>query len=282
MNDPSKPMFWRDSHMPYVELRMVEDARKVCYAQHSHTQWSLGAIIVGNSTFIYRSDLYKVGAGTLVIINPDWVHACNPIDNQPWGYLMLYIDINWLTDLRYEAGLLDTPCWQDISTAFLSDPEWYEGYCRMVECLLRPNSGLLEKQAVLVEYLTALMYELADQVSLPKPPDNLQVLVAYLKEHVAEVSLDTLCERSGYSPGHLIRIFKHYFGLTPHAYLTNYRIQCGQQALKRGKPIAEIALNIGFADQSHFQRTFKKLMAATPKQYRLSLLNQQINTTSGK
>lgn len=285
MNDPSKPLFWRDSRMPYVELRMVGDGREVCYAPHSHTQWSLGAIIEGKSTFFYRGDQYQVSAGTLVIMNPDWIHACNPIDNQPWGYLMLYIDISWLTDLRYEAGLLDTPCWQDISTAILSAPEWYAGYCRMAECLLRSDSELLEKQTVVVEYLTALMTKLADQVAepLPKPPDNLQVLAAYLKEHAAvDVSLDTLCERSGYSPGHLIRTFKYYFGFTPHAYLINYRIQRGQQDLKCGKPIVETALNTGFADQPHFQRTFKKLMAATPKQYRLSLLNQQIDTTGGK
>jgi AraC-like DNA-binding protein len=97
-----------------------------------------------------------------------------------------------------------------------------------------------------------------------------------------EVSLDTLCEQSGYSPGHLIRSFKHYFGFTPHAYLINYRIQYGQQELKRGRPIAETAVNSGFADQPHFQRTFKKLLAATPKQYQRSLLNQQIDTAGGK
>lgn len=74
----------------------------------------------------------------------------------------------------------------------------------------------------------------------------------------------------------------NHFGFTPHAYLINYRIQRGQRELKHGKPIAETALNVGFADQPHFQRTFKKLLAATPKQYRQSLLNQQIDTAGGK
>ena len=285
MNNPGKPMFWRDVRMPYVELRRVGDGRKVCYAPHSHSQWSLGAITEGNSTFFYRGDRFEVGAGTLVMMNPNWVHACNPLGNQPWGYLMLYIDTDWLTNLRYEAGLLDTACWQDISTAIISDPEWYAGYCRMAECLLDPNNELLEKQTVVVEYLSALMCELADQVAapLPKAPDKLQALADYLEEHSAvEVSLDTLCERSGYSPGHLIRAFKHYYGFTPHAYLINYRVQRGQQELKCGKPIAEAALSTGFADQPHFQRTFKRLLAATPKQYRESLLNQQINTAEGK
>jgi AraC-like DNA-binding protein len=285
MNGQSNPMFWRDSRMPYIELRRVEDGREVCYAPHSHSQWSLGAITEGHSTFIYKNDQFKVSTGTLVLMNPDWVHACNPIDNQAWGYLMLYVDTEWLTKLRYEAGLLDTPCWQDISKAIITDHEWYAGYCHMAECLQSPDRELLEKQTVVVEYLTSLMYELEGHTAeLPsKVPENLQALAAYLKENVTmAVSLDTLCRRSGYSPGHLIRSFKHHFGLTPHAYLINYRIQRGQQDLKHGKRIAETALNNGFADQPHFQRTFKRLLAATPKQYRQALLNQQIETTGGE
>ncbi|WP_340148164.1 helix-turn-helix domain-containing protein [Billgrantia lactosivorans] len=94
-------------------------------------------------------------------------------------------------------------------------------------------------------------------------------MAAYLDAHASEeISLDDLCERSGYSPGHLIRAFKQHFGFTPHAYLINRRIQLGQRDLKRGTPIAEAALNAGFADQPHFQRTFKRLVAATPNQYR--------------
>ncbi len=285
MPQPNNPLFWRDSRMPHVELRKVDDGRTVCYAPHSHTHWSLGAITEGESTFRYRNDQYRISAGNLVLMNPEWVHACNPIDNQPWAYLMLYVDTGWLTDLRYAAGLLTTPRWQDISTAVINDPTWYEGYCRMAACLLDPQRDLLDKQTVVVEYLSALMHELAGQPAqpLPRAPDILQALAAYLDEHATqEISLDTLCNRSGYSPGHLIRVFKQHFGLTPHAYLINRRIQLGQRELKQGTPIAETALNVGFTDQPHFQRTFKRLVAATPDQYRRTLLNQQVQTTGGE
>ncbi|MNH34664.1 Virulence regulon transcriptional activator VirF [compost metagenome] len=55
--------------------------------------------------------------------------------------------------------------------------------------------------------------------------------------------------------------------MTPHAYLVNRRIQFGHRLLKRGYPIAAAASESGFADQAHFQRTFKQLLAATPGQY---------------
>lgn len=277
MTDPRPPLFWRDPRMPQVELRKVEDGREVCYALHSHTQWSLGAITAGESTFRYRDDRYHVNAGTLVMMNPDWAHACNPIDNRPWAYLMLYVDADWLTELRYQAGLLEAPRWQDIATAVIPDPEWYEGYCRMAACLLDPRRDLLDKQTLVVEYLSALMHELAGQPTQPLPmaPATLQELAAYLDEHAVEdLSLDALCQRTGYSPGHLIRAFRQHFGFTPHAYLINRRIQLGQRELKGGTPIAEAALNAGFADQPHFQRTFKRLVAATPNQYRQPSLEQ--------
>lgn len=285
MPTPSKPLFWRDARIPHVELRKVGDGRQVCYAPHSHTQWSLGAITGGQSTFQYRSDHYRIHVGDLVLMNPEWVHACNPIGNQPWAYLMLYVDAGWLTDLRYQAGLLQEPQWQDISTATVSDPTWYERYCRMAECLLDTQRDLLDKQTEVVEFLSDLMHELAKQpvVQEPKAPQALEALARYLDSHAAEeVSLDTLCDISGYSAGHLIRSFRQYFGLTPHAYLVNRRVQLGRRDLQNGTPIAEAALKAGFADQPHFQRAFKRLMAATPNQYRRSSPNQKVQATGSK
>ena len=59
--------------------------------------------------------------------------------------------------------------------------------------------------------------------------------------------------------------------MTPYAYLINKRIQYSQQQLKDGASISTVALDTGFADQAHFQRTFKRLVAATPNEYRYSL-----------
>ncbi|MCR8915485.1 AraC family transcriptional regulator [Marinobacter panjinensis] len=281
----SKPIFWRDARIPHVELRKVGDGRQVCYAPHSHTQWSIGAITGGKSTFQYRNDHYRVCGGDLVLMNPEWVHACNPIDNEPWAYLMLYVDTGWLTDLRFQAGLLQEPRWQDISTATMTDPFWYERYCRMADCLLDTQRDLLDKQTEVVEFLSDLMHELASQpvVQEVKAPRALEALARYLDVHAAEdVSLDTLCGISGYSAGHLIRAFRQYFGLTPHAYLVNRRVQLGRRDLKNGTPIAEAALNAGFADQPHFQRAFKRMMAATPNQYRRPSPDHEIQATGGE
>lgn len=278
MSIPSDPIFWRDARMPHTELRSVADGRKVCYDLHSHTWWSLGAITQGQSTFIYRSDCYLVQEGDLVLMNPEWPHACNPIENKPWAYLMLYVDLTWLTQLRYETGALssvdesDQPYWQDINSAVITDARFYQGLCTLANCLLDPKKELLDKQTQVVEYLSEFMQSLVKEQTptYAKIPLAMTALVSYLNEHCTEeLSLDNLCTLSGYSPSHLIRTFKQHFGMTPHAYIVNRRIQYSQQQLKQGISISATALEAGFADQAHFQRTFKRLVAATPNQYRL-------------
>ncbi len=268
-------VFWRDARMPHVELRKVADGRKVCYALHSHTQWSLGAITKGQSTFIYRHERYLVKKGDLVLMNPEWAHACNPIDDKPWAYFMLYVDSAWLAKLRYALDLQNGLQWQDINSAVITETSFYEGFCAMAECLLDSKRELLDKQIQVVEYLSFLMQSLHCQSEQPylKTLSTIKTLADYLHQHCTEeLSLDDLCLLTGYSPSHLIRTFKQHFGMTPYAYLINKRIQCSQQQLKNGTAISTIALDTGFADQAHFQRTFKRLVAATPDEYRRSLV----------
>lgn len=271
------PIFWRDEHMPHVELRKIMDARQVCYAPHSHAHWSLGAVTAGVSTFLYRDASHQISAGDLVMMNPHWVHACNPVADQPWAYLMLYVDSCWLSELRYQLGLLPSLEWQDIATAVIRQPLLYTQFCEMADCLLDEQGTIDHKQQALTAYLTTLMIELAEEPPLAQPPTPrlLAQVAHYLREHCArDISLDDLSQQTGYSAGHLIRSFKQHYGLTPHAYLINQRIQLGQAALRQGQPIVEAALTAGFNDQPHFQRTFKRLVAATPNQYRAPLFKK--------
>lgn len=77
---------------------------------------------------------------------------------------------------------------------------------------------------------------------------------------------------AGLTPSHFVRSFSRHYGMTPHAYLLNQRIRHARTLLKRGEPLAEVALASGFADQAHFQRQFKRRVAATPGHYRTQLI----------
>ncbi|WP_252097539.1 AraC family transcriptional regulator [Pseudoalteromonas sp. NBT06-2] len=85
-------------------------------------------------------------------------------------------------------------------------------------------------------------------------------------------SLDELMQESGLSRFHLIRSFKQTYGLSPHAYQLDERIKQAKNLLKSGYSILDTSHLLGFADQSHLQRNFKKRLAVTPKQYQAFFL----------
>ncbi len=267
------PHFWRDPALPHVELRVVSDGRQACYAPHSHAEWSIGAITEGESLFVRGDETCTVQVGDLVFINPHQVHACNPVEGQPWGYLMLYLDADWLCVLRQALGLAAASGpWQDLAPEALRAPEHFQAFLALADGLCDPARSSQAKDQHLRTFLSALLPQLAAAPRRPALPDALHRLANYLDRHCADnPALSELCQQAGMSPGHLIRSFKRYFAVTPHAYLINRRVQRGQQALRQGLPIAQAALEGGFADQPHFQRQFKRLLAATPRQYRQGL-----------
>ncbi|QUY49641.1 AraC family transcriptional regulator [Serratia plymuthica] len=262
------PQFWRDPQLPFVEARAIADGRKVCYAPHSHEIFSIGTITDGTSTYSNGSRQLQVSAGDVVIINPQQVHACNPIGDQRWSYIMFYIDTAWLGELQREiagGGSGFIPFKEVLSR----DPLLFNGLNRLYELLVDPQCCHLEKHIALVEYFTDLQIRLGEA----HPPavathPRLEAAAAFISQHCTRpLTLEAICRAAALSPSYLIRAFKQHYGMTPHAYLVNRRIQFGHRLLKRGYPIAAAASESGFADQAHFQRTFKQLLAATPGQY---------------
>lgn len=72
---------------------------------------------------------------------------------------------------------------------------------------------------------------------------------------------------------HYIRRFRKIAGLTPNRFRIQNRIRKAQQMLRRGMPITETALGVGFYDQSHFNKYFKRIVGVSPKEYISSLRN---------
>ena len=77
------------------------------------------------------------------------------------------------------------------------------------------------------------------------------------------MSGSALAYAAGISPFHLIRLFSKQLGVTPHAYQISIRIQRAKELLRGRSPVAEIALQTGFYDQSQFTKVFKSHVGVT-------------------
>jgi AraC family transcriptional regulator len=85
------------------------------------------------------------------------------------------------------------------------------------------------------------------------------------------LSLSDIAAAAHLSPFHLSRIFKKATGVSPHQYLLQVRVNSARSLLAAGaggRSLAEVAAAVGFADQSHLTRHFKRMLGVTPKQMR--------------
>jgi AraC-like DNA-binding protein len=90
----------------------------------------------------------------------------------------------------------------------------------------------------------------------------------FLVAHLADdIRLDELARRASANKFVLVRDFRRRFGVTPHAYQVRLRIEKARELIARHVPLAVVASTVGFADQSHLGRHFKRIVGVTPGQY---------------
>jgi AraC family transcriptional regulator len=116
-----------------------------------------------------------------------------------------------------------------------------------------------------------------------RPPDSadgvlprrkLHTIIEYIMENLGGSSptLEQMASIADLSPYHFARQFKAATGLAPHQYVIARRVERAQQLLRGDGELglAEVALNVGFAHQSHFSFHFKRIVGVTPGQFRIS------------
>jgi AraC family transcriptional regulator len=97
----------------------------------------------------------------------------------------------------------------------------------------------------------------------------LSAVVELLHERAPHVpSLGELAEEAGVHPGHLARAFRQAFGVTVCEYSRSLRLDWSAARLEGDAPLAQVAFEAGFADQSHFTRAFRRHLGVTPGRYR--------------
>jgi AraC family transcriptional regulator len=101
------------------------------------------------------------------------------------------------------------------------------------------------------------------------PRYKLQQVIVYIDEHLAErLSLETIAQQIGISQFYFCHLFKQSMGVSPYQYLLQQRIERAKHLLLQTSPnIADIALAVGFSNQSHFTRQFKQVVGITPKRF---------------
>jgi AraC family transcriptional regulator len=105
------------------------------------------------------------------------------------------------------------------------------------------------------------------------PRYKLRQVMEFIEAHLdRSIVLEHLAAAAGVSPFHFHRQFKKSTSLTPRQYILHKRIERAKALLSESPlPLAEVAAQVGFADQSHFTTAFRLATSMTPRSYRLAI-----------
>ncbi|APW43385.1 AraC family transcriptional regulator [Rhodoferax saidenbachensis] len=265
---PASPhTFTRYASLPHLELRTTIQASD-SYQTHTHAEYSLGCIDAGAATYLHGAHAVPLRPGMTVMMEPGLAHACNPVPQQPWSYRMLYVDALWVHQSFLPFDAQATPRQLALARHHSDDAALFGALTELFDTLVgTPDPLQVDEQ--LLQFLE--QHVLVPRGLEPENTSNQQGLARVrdlLHARVEQpLALAELAVASGLDGFALIRKFKQAYGQTPHAYQIDLRLNLAKQLLKQGAALADVAHQLGFADQAHFQRQFKKRHATTPKNY---------------
>lgn len=175
---------------------------------------------------------------------------------------MLYLDMTWC---RQQLPLFPSQGAVHAPQPVIRDPELFKRYQQIVALMERQKTAALPEQVA--QLLRALPLSAAPPLPLRATSSRIfSRLAADLQE---PLPLDALAHEFALRKETLIRTFKQDTGLTPASFMNMARIEFAKTRLRAGDEIADVGYRAGFADQSHFHKTFVSYTAATPRQYAL-------------
>jgi AraC-like DNA-binding protein len=246
------------------------------YPPHVHDAWTV--FIVDDGWIRYDLEARHRGAGgqRVTILPPNVVHDGRAAALGGFRKRVLYLSTDVL-DERLTGRAVDRPD--------SSEPALRQAVHALHRALGHPDDALeAESRLALVgDRLRAHLGGIPSGTSpggLPAatPPGfgtGPQGLAGDLRDLLDERLFErtTLAQAGrdlGASPSHLVRCFTGTFGIAPHQYVTARRIDAARRRLLDGEPIALVAAGVGFYDQAHFTRQFKRHLGTPPGRYALS------------
>jgi AraC-like DNA-binding protein len=262
----STPREWVRAWRPTVPgIHEVFHARFVdhAYPPHTHDAWTV--FIVDEGAIRYDLETRHRGAAgaRVTILPPHVAHDGRPATGAGFRKRVLYVGTEVL-DEHLIGRAVDDP---DIE-----DPAVVRGLHALHRALRDPGEALAA-EALFALVSSRLLAHLGDRSEMVVDPsdDIASGLRELLDEHRFErLTLTDAGRILQVSPAHLVRCFSRTFGIAPHRYLLGRRIDAARRRLLDGEPVARVATDVGFYDQAHFTRHFRRHVGTTPARYALT------------
>jgi AraC-like DNA-binding protein len=236
------------------------------YPMHVHDTWTVLLVDAGTVRYDLERHEHATSSTLVTLLPPGVAHDGRSVARGGFRKRVLYLDADRIDPAR-TGRAVDRPDWGDLPLRSELD---------LVHRALASPGDELEAESRLALVTERLSRHLAGVDPVPsevRAPSLARRLRDLLDDHVVDgITLDEAAGRLGAHPTHLIRAFRRETGVAPHRYLTGLRLDRARRRLLAGEPVAAVAVGVGFYDQSHLTRHFRKLLGVTPASYARSAI----------
>lgn len=245
------------------------------YDPHDHDEVLVGITEQGVQQFRCHRTVHRSTPGRVILIEPGAVHDGDAPEDVGFTYAMLYLPQRWLAGMADRLGL---PSASGVGAVFRHTVATDDGLRDAIQnAFLALHGG--EARLARDQSLDDLVRRLSAQTGEPVLPeagaaDRLLRARDFLHDRMAsDIGLDELARHAGMDRFRLTRQFKRKFGQSPHAYLVRLRLRAARALLAVGREPDQVALDVGFADQSHMGRWFQRAYRLSPAAYQRQCTN---------
>jgi AraC-like DNA-binding protein len=263
---PLRMQLWTSSLLPGVTFSNNSYSYH-SFQPHFHDHYVIMIVDHGVNDGVCEKRKYQVTSSDILFINPGEIHTGNSYQGKHLQYSAFYIDVEFFT----KHLLADGSCPPPVFTKLLeTNTELVNRIKELIQCTRQERSQLEieEKKVIVFRELLGNTQTHKQEIISNVSKATVQKVKNFIKEQYAEqFSLASLTDYVGLSPFHLVRSFKQAVGITPFQFLRNYRVEKSKQQLLKKKSISEVAIEVGFYDQSHFHKHFKLITGLTPREF---------------
>jgi AraC-like DNA-binding protein len=241
--------------------------RRLAYRRHRHDTYAISLTELGVQAFTYRGATHVSTPGQVVVLHPDEPHDGHAGTEAGFGYRQLYIEpamifaatcalgdgVGFLPFVRQPVTMNPTLA-AAIRSAFSPDRE----SLAIDDVLLGVAAGLLAADR------SNARAPLPRRVDVTAVDRARQFLDAETTRVVSSSELEGVTGLTRYE---LARQFRAFVGTSPYRYSLMRRLASARRQIAQSRPLVDVALETGFADQAHFTRRFTDAFGITPGQY---------------
>ncbi len=240
--------------------RVTNRLVRAAFSPHRHDTYTVAVTMAGVQTFNYRREIRYSLPGQVLILHPDELHDGQCHDEAGFSYQAAYVPPTHVQAVLEGAQL------PFVTNAVSTDPALIAAaFNLVVDCAGIEDPGAYEDALYDLAHAmhnaagkpTAM--RIANRTAVIKAREFLETVVVF------GARLDQLEQVTGCDRWQLSRDFRALLGTSPYRYLQYRRVDLAKRLLREGATLADAAHGAGFADQSHFGRTFRKTVGLTPR-----------------